>query len=474
MSVETENKPVSLDQFGEDQWESLLAWIEEKEVIPVVGPELITITDPRDGEPKRLETWVAGELKAKLGIVSPAGNDVKGVASMDEVVRAHLRGGGSARQIFPLIRNLLRESQFEPPEALKKLARITDFNLYISTTFDSLLLDAINEERFEGKDGTDVYSYAPNRVEDIPGPRKSLERPAVYHLLGKAAAVPRYAICEEDYLEWITGLQSATYTPELLCGELHHSQLLLLGLGYSNWLARFFLRMAKGHRLSEPREFGEVVAESYLTGDSGLVMFLKTFSRDTALCGGENGACVFVDELYRRWEEQRGGSAASRVTISSRPGPSRFLPPEREMPPGAVFISYSRDDIEAVKRLKSGLDAAGIPTWFDMDRLESGDDYRQKIENNIRTCSFFIPVMSKTTASRSEGFFRREWYWACDRMMAMAEGALFILPVIIDDSALEESRAPELFTRVNFTALPGGEPTAAFVERLQSLIEGGK
>jgi hypothetical protein len=474
MTVETDNKPALLDQFGEEQWESLLAWIEEKEVIPVVGSELTTITDPKDGETKPLETWVAEELMLKLGVTASVEGGAHSERVLDQVVRAHMEAGGSARQIFPMIRNLLRENRFEPPEVVKKLARITDFNLYISTTFDSLLVDAINGERFEGAEGTDVYSYAPNKVEDIPGPRKGLERPAVYHLLGKAAAVPRYAICEEDYLEWISGLQSATYTPELLCGELQHSQLLILGLGYSNWLARFFLRMAKGHRLSEPREFGEVVAENYLTGDSGLVMFLKAFSRDTTLCGGEDGVIGFVDELYRRWEEQHGGAAEPRAAKSSRSGPARFLPPEREMPAGAVFISYSRDDIESVKRLKAGLDGAGITTWFDMDRLESGDDYRQKIENNISNCSYFVPVLSRSTAARAEGFFRREWYWACDRMMGMAEGALFILPVIVDDSLVAESRAPEAFLKMNVTGLPDGVPTEAFIERLKSLVGEGE
>ena len=110
------------------------------------------------------------------------------------------------------------------------MAEITDFNLYISTTFDSLLTDAINATRFDGADATDVFSYAPNKVEDLPSPKLGLKRPAVYHLFGKAAAVPRFAICEEDYLEWISGLQSATYTPERLSGELHHCHLLLLGL----------------------------------------------------------------------------------------------------------------------------------------------------------------------------------------------------------------------------------------------------
>ena len=73
------------------------------------------------------------------------------------------------------------------------------------------------------------------------------------------------------------------------------------------------------------------------------------------------------------------------------------------------------DDLPAVQKLKSALDAAGITTWFDMDRLESGDDYDHKIRANIGRCSFFLPVISGSTQRRLEAYFRREWSYAVDR-----------------------------------------------------------
>ena len=104
------------------------------------------------------------------------------------------------------------------------------------------------------------------------------------------------------------------------------------------------------------------------------------------------------------------------------------------MPENAVFISYARDDLPAVQRLKAGLDAAGVTTWFDLERLEGGDDYDRKIQRNIARCSFFIPIVSATTERRLEGYFRREWSYAIDRARNMADGAVFILPVCIDDT----------------------------------------
>jgi hypothetical protein len=142
------------------------------------------------------------------------------------------------------------------------------------------------------------------------------------------------------------------------------------------------------------------------------------------------------------------------------------------MPENAIFISYAREDLEAVQRLKAGMDAAGLTTWFDLDRLEGGDDYDRKIHANIARCSFFVPVISATTQRRHEAYFRREWSYAVDRARNIAEGAVFILPVCIDDTPETTALVPEHFKAVHMTRLAGGEPTPEFLRRLQELLSG--
>ena len=120
--------------------------------------------------------------------------------------------------------------------------------------------------------------------------------------------------------------------------------------------------------------------------------------------------------------------------------------------------------------IKAGLEAAGITTWFDMDRLESGDDYDRKIQRNIARCSYFIPVVSATTQRRLEGYFRREWSYAIDRVRNMADGALFILPVTIDSTNAGEALVPDKFKALHFTQLPGGEVPPEFAQRLSDFM----
>jgi len=133
-------------------------------------------------------------------------------------------------------------------------------------------------------------------------------------------------------------------------------------------------------------------------------------------------------------------------------------------------VSYAREDLAAVQRLKAGLDAAGIRTWFDLDRLEGGDDYDRKIQRNIARCSYFIPVVSATTERRLEGYFRREWSYAIDRSRNIAEGALFILPVCIDDTRAVDAHVPEKFKALHITRLSGGEVTPEFARHLQDFL----
>ena len=140
------------------------------------------------------------------------------------------------------------------------------------------------------------------------------------------------------------------------------------------------------------------------------------------------------------------------------------------MPDQAVFISYAREDLAAVQKMKAAFDAAGVKTWFDLERLEGGDDYDRKIQRNIARCSFFVPVVSAATERRLEGYFRREWSYAIDRARNIADGALFILPVTIDGTPGGTAQVPDKFKSVHFTALPGGEVPPEFAARLRDLL----
>lgn len=448
-------------RFDEDAWDDLLNYIEERRVIPIIGPDLLRVQT--DGGPRLLYEWLAEKLAARLSV------DTGGLPlplTLNDVVCLYLGQRGRREEAYTRLRSIMREVEFEPPPALRQLTQITDFDLFVTTTFDPLLERAVNLERYGGQPTAEVIAYAPNRVADLPVERGQLQRTVVYHMLGRLSASPTYVVSDEDMLEFICALQSEHLTPEKLFHELEHNHLLLIGSDFSNWLARLFLRMAKRKRLSDPRDVGEVLADDHTMKDERLVAFLQQVSVRTRVFGG---AEAFVAELHSRWMKRQGGLAQAGGPASA---PQRFLPPSREMPENAVFISYAREDLPAVQRLKAALDGAGIPTWFDMDRLEGGDDYDRKIHANIARCSFFLPVISSTTQRRLEGYFRREWSYAVDRSRNIAEGAVFILPVCIDDTSEAEALVPEKFRSLHVSRMPGGDPSPEFLGRLRDLLSG--
>ena len=454
-------KIAPLQGFDEDAWDDLLNYIEERRVIPIIGPDLLRVQTDTGLRP--LYEWLAEKLAARLSV------DIVGLPrplTLNDVMCCYLGQHGRREEAYTRLRSIMREMQFEPPQALRQLAQITDFDLFVTTTFDPLLENAINLERHGGQPSTEVIAYAPNRVADLPSERSNLQRTVVYHLLGRLSASPTYVLSDEDMLEFICALQSEHLTPEKLFHELEHNHLLLIGSDFSNWLARLFLRMAKRKRLSDPRDFTEVFADDHTMQDERLVSFLQQVSVRTRVFGG---AEAFVAELHARWTKRQHPALPSNGSASA---PQRFMPPSHEMPENAVFISYAREDLPAVQRLKAAMDAAGITTWFDLDRLEGGDDYDRKIRANIGRCSFFVPVISATTQRRHEAYFRREWSYAVDRARNIADGAVFVLPVCIDDTPEAQALVPELFKSLHIVRIPDGEPPPEFLRRLQELFSG--
>jgi hypothetical protein len=72
----------------------------------------------------------------------------------------------------------------------------------------------------------------------------------------------------------------------------------------------------------------------------------------------------------------------------------------------AVFISYASEDATAAQRICGALGAAGIEVWFDKSELRGGDAWDQSIRRQIKNCALFIPVVSRHTHERAEGYFR--------------------------------------------------------------------
>jgi hypothetical protein len=435
-------------------WDRLLDSLDERSVIPIVGPDLLQVEI--DGTTTLLHAYLARRLALLYHL--PA-DDLPAERPLNHVVCQLLRLRKDRYGICDDLFQIMKEAAFRPSRSLRQLAEIADFNLFVTTTFDSLLEKAINEVRFGNNPGTASIAYSPRRVDDLPSAKERLARPTVYYLMGKLSATGSYVISDEDLLEYVCDLQSPARRPERLFDELKKNHLLILGEDFSDWLARIFLRTARG-RLSASREFVEILADSRTRRDASLVSFLLHFSSHTRVFRA-GGATEFVEELWTRWRE-RHPEGPSRAEAASSHGLSQ----------GGIFISYAREDRAAVQELKAGLEAAGLPVWLDNDCLGPGDNFNPQIEQYIaRTCRCFVAIVSANTERRQEGYFRREWSLALERDKGIHFERKFIVPVVVDDTA-EPVAVPPRFAQLNYTWLPAGRVTPAFVRELKAIVGG--
>src|SRR5215469_5745828 len=137
---------------------------------------------------------------------------------------------------------------------------------------------------------------------------------------------------------------------------------------------------------------------------------------------------------------------------------------------GAVFLSHASEDDAAALRIAAALRAAGIEVWLDRSELKGGDAWDHRIRQQLRDCTLFMPVISRHTRHRPEGYFRLEWHLAEQRTLLMARSKAFIVPVCIDDTTEVEAEVPESFRAVQWMRLPAGAVTPAFRQHIAALL----
>ncbi len=437
-------------------WENLLDYIEDETVIPVIGSELVTV---REGDQDvLLYRWIAQRLAADLRLPTeelPPGFDLNDVVSM------HLRRRGEREELYAHIHRMLRNAALTPPEALRALAGIPRFDLFISLTFDSLLADAIGAARSRAEQ----IAYSPNTVRDLACSKAELPQPVVFHLLGRASASPDYAICDEDLLEFLHAMQDKQRQPKTLFDELRGNHLLILGCSFGDWLARFFLRTARSLELSQKRRRWDMLVGDQIVHDARLALFLESFSPDTRVI--PLTAAEFVTELVARWHAAHPGEAQTAEPMAREAAMNG-----KSVPTGAIFVSYANEDLEAASTLAEGLRSAGLEVWFDRDALHLGDDWERSIRRGIERCSLFLPVISRQalSAENRRRYFWREWNEADDYTRGIAPDEAFIIPVVIDDTRIDRAHLPDSFKRAHGKSLNGGNVTRAVAERLKKLV----
>ena len=138
--------PLPLAAGWTDQdWAELLACMRRRKVIPIVGEELLHVEI--DGKSVPLYAWMAERLAGVLDVPS---SQLASPLSLNDVACHYLARKDSHRNsIYTRLSMIVDEANasLRAPTPLRQLAELTDFNLFLTTSFDSLMESALTEIR---------------------------------------------------------------------------------------------------------------------------------------------------------------------------------------------------------------------------------------------------------------------------------------------------------------------------------------
>jgi hypothetical protein len=428
-------------------WDDLLLYLEQRQVIPIIGQDLLTVEiDGRSVNAYRLMAErFAEDLKISRDLLPQD-------FTLSHVIGAYPRFREKRSLIYSQTKVVFDRLPVAIPEPLQLLARIPAFQMFVTTTFDPWMERALVEERFGGRPRPLSIGYSPGEAPDLTAEQLTSEEPIVFQLFGRVSAAPQYAVTEEDMLEFIHRLQARP--PNNLCDALRDHHLLFIGNAFSDWLARFFVRTARGERLSAPHGKEVFIVDDELRRSSTMSSFFQGFCWETNILA-ENTPVEFVRLLYEKWLE-RHPPIAGRAAV-----PANSVRESQESASHCIFLSYASEDYEAAGRLRDALDQVGLNVWMDKKGgLAAGDLYRARIRRDIWHCTLFIPVLSRNAVRRKEGFFREEWDEALKRLPRFKGSSRpFIIPIVIDDLDVHATKdIPDEFKEIHVTAAPQGIP----------------
>jgi hypothetical protein len=450
--------------MNEAGWKRLMNKIRENNVVPIIGSRLLVGADGQTS----LQAQIAMRLMHERGR-EPGEVALPLFRELNEAV-SRLKGTDVPLDLYDdvcgAIHAVTQSADFAIPAPIRQLADIADFRLLVTLTPDDLLARSLkrrcsvneiihspNLPTSEGKDLLRGWQERPGEVN-------------LLYLLGKACSAPMFAIHDEDVLEYAHNvIAHGRQTLGVFLGELQQRSLLLIGCNFPEWLSRFFLRATNQKRLSENYRRSWLIEQ--LKPEENFSCFLSSYGGGTEILS-DLSPVEFVAELHRRWMNEHGAAAQE----SERP--AEEIVPRETM----FFISYSRKtDQPRAESLYQSLLKLGVTkgeVWFDRHSIEPGQDFQRRILDGIRSCRYFLPLLSRSSNSREEAFVFKEWRQADERQKGVNRDFLF--PVIVDNDF-----EPERYTvkpvpkwrddeHVDFSHAPDGLPDPRLEAKLKTLL----
>lgn len=462
MPIPTKPNEQRIRHDGDFTWEQFAKDCLLNKYVLVVGSEAIlnrNINPEAEGDSLKLLLNLAIQELAQFSSVLNKKEELHRLSvckSFNDLFRLNY----SKDAIKEAVLNAIRYNDFYPQfeaeidPSLMQLLETRCFRMVITTAIGPYLEIAM--EKIWGKGGFDVVQIenAQQSFKQVTFDEFGVSRPVLCYVFGKADPSrpnSRFVLSENDAMEKISTWFKKYDTNKFL-DYVKNFQLLSVGPKFDDWMFRFFWYLLRG-------EFGNAsggqqVAVEIKSDDNSLANYLK-----------QEKVKVFPDARLFMKEAVEKINAATDINLLPRQD-------------NGVFISYAHEDRYIALPLFERLHAAGVNVWIDEEKLESGAEYEQRIQQAIHNCKVFMPVLSSQLkddlTTKSNRWYQKEWQWAQNRHNEEVHvdndkrTRLKVIPVVVGDYHYNEAYHQQLPSCI--TAATAFETAKDNIEHLIRLI----
>jgi hypothetical protein len=317
------------------RWVDLMSHMAEGNIVPVLGAELLQpfIGSPRDIAREWAKTFdcalqvdehedltrVAQYLAVNHGHGFPLSQLKQHVCRVTRDRFGQFAGFGNPTtpdaHLLAAAKTLWsRPEQYEPHAILASLP----CRVYVTTNPDSLLAEALlGAGRSPQKLFFDRSKFPRKQPEEIDDPddpsRPPVDKPIVYHLLGRFNAEESFVLTEDNYLDMLLGMRmQEAKMPSLVDRALATLGLLFLGFRLDDWSFRVLLRCIITHGGGAHRELFTNIAVQIDPNRPGVEepevarRYIESCFREAKVDIYWGTTESFLNELSARWKAHQG------------------------------------------------------------------------------------------------------------------------------------------------------------------------
>jgi len=402
-------------------WELFFRFLEKKAIVPIVGDELVRVKYA--GRSYSFLEYLTLKLREQT-------HRLDGPTSFFDFMGQKRGDRVNSSWLKIIYRDITRDMlDLEP---LVKLARVTDLDLFCSTTLDNFLCQSL--ARVRSKPGLANWVDCQNisfsssaRGSRLPSDRVG----KVFNLFGSLDAKDKFASDESELLDFTVELLRDSPHAEALRGELDGKHLLVLGVHLPFYHQALLLRALAPGRLQSHEQLRFFALSN---GADELARVLGEDHPQRFRSDRPDVAVAFVEEMYERW-----------LLRNSQKTKRKYR--------GYVHLSFAQADSQAASQLRFLLEQNGVEVVLTDHQAAlslAEDALKRRLDQRVKDCAIFLPLVSEKALDEGPaGLFRQELVVAHSRaIFSLAEDQAtdFIIPKFLGKLMPTDPRVPDFLT----------------------------